>query len=70
MMPVRKYRSIKEMPDETWHPGDPLLYRTMRQLRDFGRRTTTRRVAPGVRKYRSIDEMSRAQESESLSNLS
>ena len=64
-MPVYRYRSIYDMPDETWRqPGDPALYRTMRQVWDFGRRTTTRRFTPGVRKYRSIDEMSRAQESE------
>jgi hypothetical protein len=62
-MPVRKYRSIYDMPDETWRqPGDPALYRTMRQLWDFGRRTSTIRYRPGVYKFRSIDDMDAAQE--------
>ena len=62
-MPVSKYRSIEDMPDEVWRrPGDPLLYRTMAQLWDFGRRTSTRRFRPGVYKFRSIDEMDAAQD--------
>jgi len=61
-MPVRKYRSIYEMPDETWRvPGDPLLYRAIRQVWDFGRRTSGRRYPPGVYRFRSIDEMDAAQ---------
>ena len=61
-MPVRKYRSIYEMPDETWRePGDRLLYRAIRQVWDFGRRTSTRRFRPGVYRFRSIAEMDAAQ---------
>jgi hypothetical protein len=61
-MPVRKYRSIYEMPDETWRePGDPALYRAIRQVWDFGRRTSRRRYRPGVYRFRSIDEMDAAQ---------
>jgi hypothetical protein len=61
-MPVRKYRSIYEMPDETWRePGDPVLYRAIRQVWDFGRRTSRRRYRPGVYRFRSIDEMDAAQ---------
>ena len=61
-MPVRKYRSIYDMPDETWRePGDPALYRAIRQVRDFGRRTSRRRYRPGVYRFRSIDEMDAAQ---------
>jgi hypothetical protein len=57
-MPVRKYRSIYEMPDETWRePGDPLLYRAIREVWDFGRRTSGRRYRPGVDRFRSIEEM-------------
>ncbi len=61
-MPVRKYRSIYDMPDEHWRePGDPLLYRAIRQVWDFGRRTSARRYRPGVYRFRSIDEMAAAQ---------
>lgn len=62
-MPVRKFRSIEDMPYAVWRqPGDPTLYRTIAQLWDFGRRTTRRRYPPGVWKFRSIEEMDRAQE--------
>ena len=62
-MPVYKYRSIEEMPDEVWRkPGDPLLYRTIARLWDFGRRTSTRRYRAGVYKYHSIEEMNAAQD--------
>ena len=61
-MPVYKYRSIEDMPDEGWRrPGDPLLYRTIAQFWDFGQRTSTRRFRPGVYKFRSINEMDAAQ---------
>jgi len=61
-MPVRKYRSIDEMPDETWRePGDPLLYRAIRETWDFGRHTSRRRYRPGVLRFRSIEAMDRAQ---------
>ena len=60
-MPVHKYRSIYEMPDETWRePGDPVLYRAIRQVWDFGQRTSKRRYRPGVYKFRSIEEMDAA----------
>jgi hypothetical protein len=61
-MPVHKYRSIYEMPDETWRqPGDPALYRAIRQVWAFGQRTSVRRYRPGVYRFRSIDDMSAAQ---------
>ena len=50
------------MPDETWRePGDPALYRAIRQVWDFGRRTSGRRYRPGVYRFRSIDDMDAAQ---------
>ena len=68
-MPVRKYRSIYEMPDETWlEAGDPALYRAIRRVWDFGRRTSRRRYRPGVYRYRSIEEMDAAQQAESASD--
>jgi hypothetical protein len=60
-MPVRKFRSIEEMDAYTWRtPGDPELYRAIRFTWDLARRMNPRRFTPGVRKYRSIDEMNRA----------
>ena len=62
-MPIRKFRSVEEMNEPVWHrPGDPALYRAMRIVWDFGRRANPRRFRPGVYKYRSIEEMDRAQE--------
>lgn len=61
-MPVRKYRSVEEMPDDTWRkPGDPMLYRAIRQVWDFGRRTSRRRYPPGVYRFRSVEDMDAAQ---------
>ena len=64
-MPVRKFRSIEEMKRDhpIWRrPGDPLLYRAMALVWEVARRTNPRRFPPGVYKYRSIQEMDRAQE--------
>ena len=62
-MPVYKYRSIDEMPGVP-RPGDPELYRTIQSIWDSGRRMSTRRFRPGVRKFHSIEEMDRAQEAD------
>ena len=60
-MPVYKYRSIEEMDAHTWRvPGDPALYRAIAFVWELARRTSPRRFIPGVYKYRSVDEMSRA----------
>jgi hypothetical protein len=62
-MPVRKFRSVDEMNQPVWrNPGDPELYRTMAALWEMGRRTRPRRFRPGVERFESIEEMSRAQE--------
>jgi len=62
-MPVRKFRSVEEMNQPIWRrPGDPELYRTMRAVWERGRLMNPRRFPPGVYKYRSIEEMNRAQE--------
>jgi hypothetical protein len=62
-MPVYKYRSIEEMPGvPRREPGDPALYRAIRSIWELGDRMTNRRFRPGVTKYRSIEEMDRAQE--------
>lgn len=66
-MPVRKFRSADEMNRPVWREkGDPELYRAIRAVWELGQRTSRRRLTPGVRKFRSIEEMSQAQEADSL----
>ena len=56
-MPVRKFRSIEEMEGNTWRsPGDPELYRAIRDTWDFAQRTLQPHFPPGVYKHRSIEE--------------
>ena len=60
-MPIRKFRSVEEMSQPVWRePGDPELYRAIRAVWDFGQRTSARQFEPGVRRFRSIEEMSAA----------
>lgn len=60
-MPVYKYRSIDEMDAHSWRvPGDPELYRAIAFVWDLARRTNPRGFTPGVYRYRSIDDMNRA----------
>ena len=62
-MPVYKFRSIEDMPEPPRRlPGDPALYKAIAGVWELGRRTNPRRFPPGVYKYRSIQEMDRAQE--------
>ena len=62
-MPVQKFRSIADMPDPPRRlPGDPALYRAIANVWTFGRRASPRRFPPGVHKYRSIEEMTRARD--------
>lgn len=60
-MPVRKFRSVEEMNQPVWRdPGDPDLYRAIAGLWDLGRRVHGRRFTPGVRRFRSIDDLEAA----------
>ena len=62
-MPVRKFRSVQEMNQPVWRqPGDPMLYRAIAGVWELARRTNPRRFPPGVHKYRSIEEMTRARD--------
>jgi len=62
-MPVKKFRSVADMPDPPRRqPGDPALYKAIAGLWEFSRHANPRRFPPGVYKYRSIEEMNRAQE--------
>jgi hypothetical protein len=56
-MPVRKFRSLEAMKQPHWRePGDPELYRAMRDIWEFSRLTSNIRFKPGVYKYRSVAE--------------
>lgn len=62
-MPIKKFRTLDEAARSLWlEPGDPRIWdglvRRCRLHRFFGR---ARKPAPGVFKYRSIDEKQRAQ---------
>lgn len=60
-MPVRKFRSVEDMNQPVWRtPGDPALYRAIERLWAMGSRLRPRRFPPGVRKFRSIEEMDAA----------
>ncbi len=57
-MPVKRFRSVEEMNQPVWRrPGDPALYQAIKAVWEFGQRTSSRRFAPGVRRFRSIEEM-------------
>lgn len=56
-MPVRKFRDVSEMEGNTWRePGDPELFRVMRDLWEFSDRVLRPQFPPGVYKHRSIEE--------------
>lgn len=56
-MPVLKFRSVEELNQPRWRePGDPELYRALREIWEFSRKTSNIRFRPGVYKYRSVEE--------------
>jgi hypothetical protein len=57
-MPVWKYRTIEEMPQERWRtPGDPSIYRGLLGIcRTATALAGSLRVPAGVRKFRSAEE--------------
>jgi hypothetical protein len=68
-MPVRKFRSVEEMPGATWYePGDPRLFAAMRRLWDMTHLTLEPRFPPGVHKNRSVEEMNARQDAWDLAN--
>jgi hypothetical protein len=58
-MPVKKYRSIEETPSERWlEPGDPAIGRRLQFVSSVVFALAgSRRIPPGVRKYRSYDDL-------------
>jgi hypothetical protein len=70
-MPVRKFRSVEDMNQPVWRsPGDPALYRTMAGLLATGARLRRRGFAPGVHRYRSIEDLEAAADSAPLEGSS
>jgi hypothetical protein len=56
-MPVRKYRSVADMPDATWRPVlDPQNLRLACQLSALAARLFPVRFPAGVHRYRSVGE--------------
>ena len=57
-MPIKKFHSVEEMdPPHIHTAGTAALARALASLWDFGRRVAPRHHRPGVRKFRSIEEM-------------
>lgn len=62
-MPVRKFRSVEEMPGNVrYEPGSPELFRAIRALWEFSARVFPRHFPPGVYKHRSIEDAQRQRE--------
>jgi hypothetical protein len=62
-MPVRKFRSVEDMPSvRTRTPLDPENLRLACSLTTFAYWLHPMKHTPGVRKYRSVEEASRARE--------
>lgn len=59
-MPIKKYRDVSEMQDNTWRaPGDPELFRAIKSVWEFSARVSPRRFPPGVYKHRCIEDAQR-----------
>lgn len=56
-MPVKRFRSVEEMPDVSWYPpGDPRLFAAMRQTWAFSARAFPRHFPAGVYRHRSAEQ--------------
>jgi len=59
-MPLRKYRSVEEMPPPAWRePLDPKNLRLAGDLSALAARLRPRRFPPGLHRYRSVTEAAR-----------
>ena len=69
-MPVRKFRSVADMKDSPWRdPGDPELFRAIRQVWGFSERACRAHFPPGVHRHRSADDMERLRDEWEDANL-
>jgi hypothetical protein len=55
-MPVYKYRRVEDMEDRWYEPGDPRLFRAVRQIWQTADRLLRPRYPPGVHKLGSADD--------------
>lgn len=59
-MPLRKYRSVADMPPQPWRtPLDPVNLRLACDLSALAVRLRPKRFPPGVHKHRSTDDARR-----------
>lgn len=56
-MPIRKFRTVEDMEPYWRMPGDPALYRAIRRVWEFGRRSGSRRFVSGIYRHRSLAEL-------------
>jgi hypothetical protein len=57
-MPIRRYRSIEDMPGPpTYAPGSPDGLRALLRVLDFVRRTNPRHHPPGIVRFRSLAQL-------------
>jgi len=62
-VPLRKFRSVQEMPSAAWHePLDPRNLRLACDLSALATRLRPRRFRSGLHKYRSVEEAARSRE--------
>jgi hypothetical protein len=62
-VPLRKYRSVEEMPAPRWRePLDPQNLRLAGDLSSLATRLRPRRFPPGLHKFRSVEEAGRQRE--------
>ncbi len=68
-MPVRKYRSVADVPPPWREAGDPDLARAIERVWDFGQRWIQPRFPPGLYKCRTMEEMNRLDEQWAAENF-
>jgi hypothetical protein len=70
VVPVRKYRSIEDMPGPpTYQPGSAAGLKALLGVLDFVRRTNPRRHRPGVRRFRSLAELQQFEEDQHAEHI-
>jgi hypothetical protein len=64
MTPVRKFRSVEDMPPPPWYePGDPTLLQALAVVLTTARGVVPHRVfPPGVYRHRTIESLNRQRE--------
>jgi len=55
-MPIRRFRDVSEMEDNTWRDRDPALFQAIRRTWAFAARTVALRFPPGVHRHHSCEE--------------